>query len=119
MAGTVTLTERAHTSVKKITWAWTSDSSGDADKVTTNAYSGEIVLLTTDPGGTAPTDNYDVVVNDADGDDVLLGAGANRDTATTEHVQGTSLGAVSGQVLNCVVSNAGDGKDGEVHLYIR
>ena len=119
MAGTVTVTEITVGSVKKITWSWTSDASGDADALTTTGYSGEIILLTTDPGATAPTDNYDVVINDADGEDVLLGAGANRDTANTEHVQGTSLGAVAGSTLNCVVSNAGNAKDGEAHLYIR
>ena len=119
MAGTVTVTERTHSSVKKITWSWTSDGSGDADAITTKGYSGEIILLTTDPGATAPTDNYDVVVLDADGEDVLLGAGANRDLANTESVQKTSLGAVAGSKLNCVVSNADLAILGEVHLYLR
>ena len=119
MAGTVTVSEITLGSVKKITWAWTTDSNGDADKVTSEGYSGEIILLTTDPGATAPTDNYDVVVLDADGEDVLLGAGANRDTLNTESVQKTSLGAVASGILNCIVSNAGNAKDGECILYIR
>lgn len=41
----------------------------------------------TNPGnGTAPTDNWDVVINDADGVDLAGGLLMNRDTATTELV---------------------------------
>lgn len=114
------VTELRHGSVKKIRWAWTSDASGDASEATTEPYDGKLIGLTTDPDGTAvPTDNYDIVVNDADGDDVLLGAGANRDTAVTEHVAEASLGAAAGSVLTLVVSNAGNAKQGVVILYVR
>jgi hypothetical protein len=121
MAGTVTVAERTHTSVKKITWAWTSDASGNADLVTTKAYDGVLQRLITVPagGGSAPTDNYDIVINDGDGFDVLLGAGANRDTATTEQVASASLGVVAGDTLTLSVSNAGNAKSGTTHLYIR
>jgi hypothetical protein len=119
MAGTVTVSEITHTSVKKITWTWAADGSGDADQVTTAAFDGKLIGLTTDPDPDAPTDNYDVVINDADGFDVLLGAGANRDTANTEHVAEASLGAVSGSTLNLVVSNAGAANDGVVIVWLR
>lgn len=121
MAGTVTVSERGHTSVKKITWAWTSDASGNADLVTTMAYDGVIQRLVTVPaaGGAAPDDNYDVVILDADGFDVLLGAGADRDTANTEQVAASSLGVVAGDVLNLQVSGAGNANSGTVHLFIR
>lgn len=121
MAGAVTVAERTYTSVKKITWSWTCDASGNADLVTTKTYDGVIQRLVTVPaaGGSAPTDNYDIVINDGDGFDVLLGAGQNRDTATTEQVASSSLGVVAGDTLNLQVTNAGNAKGGTVHLYIR
>lgn len=38
----------------------------------------------TDPGSTAPTDNWDYTITDANGVDVLGGTGANRHTTTTQ-----------------------------------
>jgi len=40
----------------------------------------------TNPGTTAPTDDYDIVINDADGKDIAGGLLLNRDTSTTELV---------------------------------
>lgn len=120
MAGTVTMAEVRYTAIKKITWSWTSTSGGAADGATTYAYDGDLIGLTTDPDGTsAPTDNYDITITDSDGRDVLLGAGANRDTATTEHVVGTNLAAVAGSKLTLNVANAGDTKKGVVVLWLR
>jgi len=120
MAGTVTTTEKVYGSVKKITFAWTSDGSGDADGSTTAPLDGELVGVTTVPSvAAAPTDNYDVVLNDADGHDVALGALANRDTANTEHVARASLAAVAHSPLTLVVSNAGAAKQGTVVVYVR
>jgi hypothetical protein len=120
-AGTVTTNETTHTSVRKIVFSWTSAVGGAADGTSTAVFDGKLLGLTTIPsgGGTAPADNYDVVVNDAAGHDVLLGAGANRDTATTEHVAGDSLGAIAGTKLTLGVTNAGDAKQGTVILYVR
>ena len=119
MAGTVTVAEQTHRSLKRITWAWISTAGGAADLVTTQTYSGEVLTLVTDPGAAAPTDNYDITVTDADGIDVLAGAGANRDTANTEFVLAASLGGCVDSVLTLNVSNAGNAKDGDVYLYIR
>lgn len=121
MAGTVVTTEETFGSIRKVKFAWTSDSGGAADAVTTKVFNGKIEGLATIPsgGGTAPTDNYDVAITDADGIDVLFGAGANRDTANTEYVQGSSLGAVASDVLTLAVTNAGSAKAGTVILFIR
>ncbi len=121
MAGTVTVAERTHTSVKKITWAWTSTAGGAADLITTGAYDGKIERLVTVPAaaGSAPTDDYDITVTDGDSVDVLHGAGANRDTANTEQVLASSLGIVAGDKLTLNVTNAGNAKSGTVHLYLR
>lgn len=47
---------------------------------------GYLDSVKTDPSATAPTDNWDLLLNDEDGNDMLLGRGANRDTATTERM---------------------------------
>lgn len=109
-----------HGSVKKIVWSWTSDAGGDVTIASTKVYDGKLILLETDPDGVAaPTDNYDIVLNDGDGFDVLLGTGANRDTANTERVAEASLGAVAGSLLTLVVANAGNAKQGVVTLFVR
>ena len=48
-----------------------------------NGIGGRLVQMITDPGGTAPQENYDIVLTNG-GADMLLGGGANRDTANTE-----------------------------------
>ena len=127
MAGTVgivTKTETTFGSVKKIVFAWTSgdgDYAGAASGTTVNAYDGQIIGLTTIPGGTtyAPTDNYGITLKDSEGHDVLLGAGLLRDTATTEHVTVTSMAGVAGSTLTFAVASAGDLNTGVAIVYIR
>ena len=118
MAGTVTVAEQTHRTLKRIKWSWIS-ASGVADKATTATFTGEVKTLVTDPGAAAPDDNYDITITDADGIDVLAGAGANRDTANTEYVLAASLGGCVDSVLTLNVTNAGDAKAGDVYLYIR
>ena len=124
MAEACTITEETFGTVKKVTWAWTSAADGSVgaaavSTTTTNAYSGKIEMLVTDPGATAPTDNWDLVISDEDGTDVLAGAGANRDTANTEQVLAASVGIVANDTLTMLVTNAGSGKTGTVYVYIR
>lgn len=118
-AGVVTTAEITHTRTKKLTFNWTSSAGGAADGTSTAAFDGKIIGLTTDPGAGPPTDNYDVAILDADGHDVLLGAGANRDTTVTEFVASASLGAVSGSKLTLAVTNAGATTVGQIVLYIQ
>jgi hypothetical protein len=103
--GTVTITASTASvlnqkSRKIITLTWTADSSDHTVPSTTiNAvtyeiegwylYSGE-----TNPGGTAPTDNYDIVINDADTVDIAGGMLMNRDTSNSEIA---AIGLGSGQ----------------------
>jgi hypothetical protein len=83
MAGTVTLIENVIGSVKKIEWDWLSDAAGDADQESVEVYNGELLFAayTPDGGGTQPTNLYDVVVNDADGVDILGGDGIDKSNA--------------------------------------
>lgn len=122
----VTITERTHASVRKITWAWTSAADGSAGGAggggtTVAAFDGAIERLVTVPsgGGTAPTTLYDITITDADGVDVLLGAGADRSATVTQQVAAASLGIVAGDRLTLTIAAAGDSKAGTVHLYVR
>jgi len=118
MAGTVTVSEETHGTLKKVHFSWTSSAGGAADGSTTKAYNGVLVRAVFVPGATTPSDLYDVVLNDADGYDVLAGQGADRSSAAAETVV-ASMGAVANDKLTLGVTNAGDTKNGEVILYIR
>lgn len=119
-AGTVTVTEERVGPVQKVRFDWTSSAAGAADLQTAHAYNGAIERLVTIPDGVAaPTNLYDVAVNDEDGTDVLMGAGADRATATTEQVLASSLGVVANDKLYLHVTNAGNAKAGTVIVYIR
>ena len=122
MAGSsMTFTETKHTTVKKIKAAWVSDdAAGTASGTTTGKYSGRFIGLITDPGATAPTDNYTVTVADGDAVDLLLGAAtANRDTINTEFLAEASLAGVANSTLTFSVSGAGNSKVGTIYLLIR
>jgi hypothetical protein len=121
MAGTLTPSEEIFGTVKKITLAWTSSTAGTVSgTATTNAYSGAISRLVTVPSTSAAPDlNYDIVLNDLDGTDVLMGAGANRSNTATEQVLASSLGFVANDTLELQVSSAGNTKQGTAYVYIR
>jgi hypothetical protein len=113
-------TEITHGSVKKITFSWTADSSGDASETTSATFDGKLLHVVTVPDGdSAPTADYDVTLTDSDGVDLLEGNGANRAAASTEHIASASLGAVAHSALTLTVANAGDGGAGVLHVYIR
>lgn len=130
MAGTVTITYQEHRSIKQVIWNWTSSAGGAADSVDSKVVSGVILQITTNPDDVAaPTDNYDIVINDEDGVDVAQGLLANRDTLNSESVvplKETTIGAntYSAPVfvdskLTLQVSAAGATKQGRVTLYHR
>ena len=116
--GTVTVTERTIGRIHLVKWSCTTTAGGAASDVTTKTYSGKIVGLATDPGATAPTDDWDLTITDDNSLDVLLGAGANRDTANTEYVVSASLGGVAHSKLTANVTNGGNAKVMDIYLYI-
>lgn len=123
-AGTVTVTEETHGSLKKITFAWVSGTgaeAGTASGATTGAYTGALERLVTVPGtaGDQPTNAYDLTLLDEDSTDVLMGAGADRSNAATEQVLGSLLGVVANDTLTLNVAAAGDAKTGTVYVYLR
>lgn len=123
MAGTVTTTEQALDTMRKVTFDWTSSDGGAADATTTKSYSGIVwrVVLIPDEGDTQPDNLYDVVLNDDDDIDILAGAGADASNTAGEQI-GPAIGAVSAissSKLTLGVTNAGAANGGKVIVYIR
>lgn len=109
-----------------LTWTWTSSDAGNVVNNDVIAPAGEVMAVVTDPGSTAPTDNWDLTIVDSGSRDVCGGLCANRDTSNTETVipyqtRGTSdtVAQVAHGVLTLNVSNAGDSKTGMVRMYLR
>src|SRR4051812_32795025 len=94
--GTVTVTQVRVGNIRKvIATIVASSTDGSVPDTVLPAIEGRLLHLVTNPGSTAPTDNYDMTLEDQNGHDVLEGVGANRDTANTEKVpvvySGTSI----------------------------
>lgn len=102
--------------------AWTSDASGNVSGDSFPIKFGGLLQAKFVPGtsGVQPTDQYDVVVNDADGVDVLRGAGANLSNSAGSYstpVNNAPVLFLEAQTLYPVVSNAGNAKSGTIILY--
>lgn len=102
----------------KVTCAWTSHTDGTVGTANTCPFGvhGLLWWFLTDPSATAPTDDYDLQLQDAHGVDLLNGQGADRDTANSEAGVPVWGGApfpspVDG-TIKLVVSAAGDTKQG-------
>jgi hypothetical protein len=123
-------------SIRKVLISFTTDDTTGSVTCTTEKISGELIKIVTDPGATAPTDNWDVVLTDEEGvdlsvhmDDVAIAALIARDTANTEETYlpledtaGTGrVGAwpVVCDKLTVTVNNAGNSKTGQIILYYR
>lgn len=126
MAGTLTITHQKHRSIKTLSLAWTSTSGGAVSGNLTEAICGVILRVVFKPGtsGNQPTDLYDVVLNDADGLDVLAGLGANLSNAANTQkcpLVGDAVAAAQpiavDSTLELQVSNAGNAKSGTVVVY--
>lgn len=84
--GLAVLTYTCTADAAAATFPSTSTDTADSDGVyfTDKIKGYHIVEVRTNPGTTAPTDNYDIVINDHNGIDLMGGQLANRDTTTSE-----------------------------------
>lgn len=118
--------------IRKLTCEWTSDGSGNASG-TSPKVAGRLIRGVTDPGSTAPSDNYDISITDESGADVLAvcqSGLSNRDTTNSEQVYFLVLDAAAGTPLaqsihpvvcgqlTVTIANAGDTKSGVLCLYL-
>lgn len=123
-SATVTATSIGDGRVVRYTIAWVSDASGNVSGVTT-ALSGikygylQQFKLIPDAGGTAPTALYDVTLVDANGVDLLAGAGANLSaTVSTLTMSAAPIFYDASAALDLGISNAGNAKGGTLVLWI-
>lgn len=133
MAATQTITFTGNvpgTGICAYQWDWISHTDGTVSGLAASAtITGTIVGVLTNPGSTAPTDNYDITLTDSNGFDVLAGQGADRDTANTEMfcpgipfkdgVTTSIAPVVVNSPLTLGVTNAGSGKVGTLILFVR
>lgn len=136
MAGSsMTFTYDETNGIRKIIADWVSDSATGAVTGTSKKIVGELIRGVTDPGTPAPTDNYDIVITDEEGVDVLsnvIAAStlADRDTANSEEnyffVKNKDASPLSMPVfpvvcdqLTIAITNAGNSKAGQLILYYR
>ena len=108
--------------IQKISWDWLSASDGTVSSAAFGAYMGKIVkaILASDSGGTAPTNLYDVTIEDEDGYDVLSGEGADVTSAATVYlVDPNKCLWVRSNSLTLKVASAGDAKGGVVTMLIQ
>jgi hypothetical protein len=115
MAGSShTLTSQdAHGVIRELLTSWVADDTDGSIPTLDVAFGTDVELLEleTNPGSTAPTDNYDITAIDPAGGDRIQGVGANRDTANTEIAvivySGTSLHPVlkAGTPLTLTLAN--------------
>lgn len=121
--GTVTY-EDVGSGVTKVSIPWTSDAAGGSvGEIAVNLPAGTLLQLRTDPGATAPDDNYDLTLLDAiGGADVLGGVGANRHTTSTQiaiPVQGTYFRPwIPAGSYYPTIAAAGNSKVGTIELLI-
>lgn len=108
--------------IQKISWDWLSASDGTVSSAASGWYCGKIVKvsLASDASPSAPTDGYDVTIEDGDGLDVLSGNGADVTAAATVYINDpTKMLWVRSGTLTLKVTNAGAEKGGVVTLYIQ
>ena len=128
MAGSISTTATdAGLGTTKYAIAWTSDASGGVSANTVAVKTGRLHQVKFIPagGGNAPTDLYDVTLLDADGVDLLFGAGTDRFTATSNFAAprigsgvNTGLVFIEGGNVTPTITNAGNVKQGTLVLYI-
>jgi hypothetical protein len=112
--------------VEKVVIDWTADDTDGSVPALSVTLSGFVLKAVTDPGSTAPTDNYDIVLNDAADTTVdhLASALANRDTANTEVAYPTVSGATVPVWLEdkayslAVSNNSVNSATGQIILYL-
>ena len=114
--------------MRRVTVTWTSDdTSGAVSGTSTEEYSGLFWGITTDPGATAPTDNYDVCVTDETGLELLGGTagststngnGMNRDTTNTEFAQANPYPIPIDGPITLTLTACGNSKVGTIYLWV-
>ena len=98
--------------------AWTADASDATIPDLTISMKGYIIQAVTNPGSTAPTDNYDIVLNEDNGADLVAGALANRSTSASQCVVFDRPPLSAGNVTISISNNAVNSATGVIVIYV-
>ena len=113
-----------------LTLSWTADAAAATvpDTSTTDDITNQIkglflYMVVTNPGAVAPTDNYDITIEDTDGIDIMGGALQNRDQTNTEQAMpfvGASYAPrpIGGTLTLKISGNSVNSATGTVKLYL-
>lgn len=124
-AGAVTSTiSRLGQGIVVCEMSWRADAAdGSVPATASPVFNGYVFLVTTNPGATAPTDNYDITLTDTDSVDIAGGELLNRDTTSSEQAV-PKVGAIygsryveSGVTLN-LSGNSVNSATGTVKIYV-
>lgn len=111
--------------VEIVTVDWVADDTDGSVPDLSVRLDGYLVKVVTNPGSTAPTDNYDITIEDPE-DNALDAAGgllANRSTSATQQVYCTVSGAstpvlLAGTYNIAVANNSVNSATGRIILYL-
>lgn len=102
--------------------AWTTDSGGNAVLETDHDFHGMIMGYKSVPatGGTKPTDNYDILIEDEAGVDLIDNDTVDADAASkVSLVTDTTPPIPIVDQLTITITNAGNAKAGTLIIYVR
>jgi hypothetical protein len=119
-AGSITVSSSGG-SVATYTVTWTSSAGGAVSGNPVTLKAGHITQVELVPGsaGTQPTDLYDVLLNNANAVDFLIGGGANLSNATPKLLQiNPPLYHNGSATFDLVISNAGNAKTGTIVITV-
>ena len=122
-AGTLTQDWAEHGAMKVATLTWTTSAGGVfTATATSKSINGFVVMVETDPDGTAvPTADYDITLLNSGGADIMGGTLADRSATVTEMAMpllGTIYTGIAVQgALTLTVSSAGNSKTGTVKIF--
>ena len=110
-----------HNHLVWVTITWIDDTGNGVNfALTKSYYDGWISVVDTNPGGTAPTDNYDIELQNSDGIDILNGELYDRDTSNSERVRLTAAAPNNGMPTLVIPDGSQDvsGATGTITLVI-
>lgn len=133
MAGLISISSRSKINIginegkriEKVVVSWVGDAANGSVPALSIPLNGWCIKVVTNPGSTAPIDNYDIALGDPDdsGLDALGGLLANRDTANSEQVYTTVSGSavpilLAGTYSLTVSNNSVNSATGDIIFYL-
>jgi hypothetical protein len=127
MAGTISVTSRewieisssaVSQRVEKVVIDWVGDAADASVPALSVPLKGFLIQAITNPGATAPTDNYDIQITNSEGASISGTNLDNRDTANSEAVIFSAPPLCDGDMSLAVTNNSVNSATGRIVLYL-